>query len=147
MQAKITVVFLLTAFVFGIGAGYLIWGRVAPGAGFDDSGSESVADGLREDTDRAVESTDGSLTAVGDALDGAQSTSTDLESAVERFTDRSGSLAERSATSAELGRTIADGVDGDIEIARRIQEIVESGEIVVVDRERGTERADNNGAE
>lgn len=147
MQAKITVVFLLAAFVFGIGSGYLIWGRVDSGAGFDDSGADSVADDLREDTNRAVESTDGSLTAVGDALDGAQSTSTDLESAVERFADRSGVLAERSATSAELGRTIADGVDGDIEITRRIQEIIESGEVVVVDREGRAERTDSNGSE
>lgn len=147
VQAKITVVFLLAAFVFGIGSGYLIWGRVDSGAGFDDSGADSVADDLREDTNRAVESTDGSLTAVGDALDGAQSTSTDLESAVERFADRSGVLAERSATSAELGRTIADGVDGDIEITRRIQEIIESGEVVVVDREGRAERTDSNGSE
>lgn len=147
MQAKITALFLVAAFVFGIGSGYLIWGRVDSGAGFDDTGSDSVADDLREDTDRSVETTDGSLSAVGDALDGAQSTSTDLESAVERFADRSGSIAERSATSAELGRTIADGVDGDIEITRRIQEIIESGEVVVVDREGRAERTDSDGAE
>jgi len=147
VQAKITVLFLVAAFVFGVGSGYLIWGRVDSGTGFDDTGSDSVANDLRQDTDRAVESTDGSLSAVGDALDGAQSTSTDLESAVERFTDRSGSLAERSATSAELGRTIADGVDGDIEITRRIQEIIESGEVVVVDREGRAGRTDSDGTE
>ena len=138
VQAKITVLFLVAAFAVGVGTGYLIWGRIDFGTGHDDSGADAVADDLREDTDRAVESTDGSLAVVGDALDGAQSTSTDLESTVERF-------AGRSAASAEFSRTIADGVDGDIKITRRIQEILESGEVVVVDREGGAQYTDNDG--
>jgi len=121
-ELKTLALTILVSFVLGAGAGvftgHQLWNTSGPDQYVDDdSGTEQ----LDSDREGAMGDTTESFNDVRDSLDAASRAGEEL----------AGSLADLSEFHSELGRTGAElesGIEGDLEIARRIRELVRDGE-------------------